>query len=116
MTMDQNQEETRPRDKLDRALDAIDRLHESKALNDDVFNKCLVSLAYEYLQVEEVQFALVILNRVPALYYEKIQLAQMEDDPLYNKLVIYLAYKLIQVGVVDSPEGLFKATQPIARA
>lgn len=108
--------EPRPRDKVDGALDAVEKIRAANAMADDVYHKCLVSLAYEYILVDETEVALVLLNRPGTEYYEKVQSKQMEEDELYRQLVVLLAYKLIQAGLVEGSDSLYPATMPAARA
>lgn len=108
--------ETRPRDKIDTALETVEKIHNFGAMADDVFFKCLTSLAYEYVMVEELDIGLMLLNRCGGDYFKDVQPKQMDEDEKYRELVIRLAYKLIQFGVVDGSELLTVATQAAAKA
>jgi len=108
--------EPRPRDKIDEALKVVEALKASGALGDGAYFKCLVSLAYEYILVEEDQFALVLISKAPVEYYKTVQPQQMEEDPMYGDLVVLLAYKLVQMGVVDGSDDLYPPTMGPANA
>jgi len=83
---------------------------------DDSYHKCLVSLAYEYFRAGEDQVGLIILNRIPASYYETVQYQQMLDDASYRDLVLLLVYRMIQMGVVQGADDLYVPNQAPAQA
>lgn len=106
----------RKKNELDDALRMVEEMHKTGALDDSVWAKCLVSLAYEYILVEEDQFALVLISKAPVEYYKTVQPQQMEEDPMYGDLVVLLAYKLVQMGVVDGSDDLYPPTMSPANA
>lgn len=85
-------------------------------MGDDVYHKCIVSLAYEYICADLQQEGLVQLSRVPVAYYQDVQLRHMQEDSMYAELVVLLSYKLIQMGIVDGSETLVVPTMAPARA
>lgn len=106
----------RSREKVDEALLLIESIRAAGAMGDDVYHKCLVSLAYEYTLVDEDEEALILIVKVPTSYYESVQFEQMEADSLYQDTVVRLAYKLIQMGVVEGSDKLYVPTMPKASA
>lgn len=106
----------RPRDEVDKALKMIEEMYKTKAFSDNVYYKCLVSLAYEYCMAEEDQLALVLLAKAPPEYYKVVQPQQMEADAQYRDLVILLAYRMVQMGVVDGADEVHVPTMPAGLA
>lgn len=108
---------TRTKDEVEVALKQIEAIKKTPgAMSDEVYHKCLVSLAYEFICADEQQAGLVQLSRVPIGYYQDVQLKQMREDKMYAELVVLLSYKLIQMGVVDGSDKLFVPTMPLAEA
>jgi len=108
--------ERRPRDQVDEALRLIEEIRASGTLSDGSYFKCLVSLAYEYVLVDEDQLALVLISKAPPEYYRVTQPQQMEVDSMYRDLVVFLAYELIQMGVIDDDTPTLAPTMAPAQA
>lgn len=106
----------RPKDQVEQALKTVDQIHDSGAMPDDVYYKCLVSLAYEYIQADDHQAGLVLISKCPPSYFQDVQPGQMQEDGLYRDVVVLLAYKLIQLGVVTGDVDLYAPTQAGAQA
>lgn len=107
---------TRPKDEIDKAVALMEQIRKSGAMGPDVYHKCIVGLAYEYIMADQQQEGLIQLSRVPESYYRDVQLKQMQEDKLYAETVILLSYRLIQMGVVDGSEDLYVPTMALARA
>lgn len=109
---------TKPRNRgeVDQALAVVENIYKTGTMSPDVWAKCIVSLAYEYMCADQQQEALVQLNRVPPSYYKDVQYKHMKDDTMYAELVVLLSYRLIQMGVVEGSEELIEPTMPPARA
>lgn len=103
-------------EEIDAALKTVEDIYKSEAMTREVYHKCLVSLAYEYILADAQQQGLVQLARVPASYFEDYQLPQMREDKMYAELVVLLSYKLIQMGVVDGADEVVAPTMAPARA
>jgi hypothetical protein len=106
----------RTKPEVDAALLMIEKIKASGTMGEDVYHKCIVSLAYEYICADEQQEGLVQLARVPPSYYENVQLRQAREDKGYADLVVLLSYKLIQMGVVEGSEKIYVPTMAPARA
>jgi hypothetical protein len=106
----------RKKDEIDTALAMIEKIFKSGAMEHQVYHKCLVSLAYEYILADAGQEGLIQLSRVPASYFKDYQLAQMKEDGMYSDLVVLLSYRLIQMGVVDGSDEVVVPTMAMARA
>ena len=110
------QPKLRSREEVDSALKTIEEIKKQGVMSDDVYHKCLVSLAFEYACADQQQECLVQLARVPASYYKDVQLKHMREDSMYRDLVVLLSYKLIQMGVVDGSEEIKGPMMAPARA
>ena len=110
------QPKLRTKEEIDSALKTIEEIRKQGIMGDDVYHKCIVSLAYEYACADQQQECLVQLTRVPPSYYKDVQLQHMKDDSMYRDLVVLLSYKLIQMGVVDGSEEIVVPTMAPARA
>lgn len=106
----------RKKEEVDGALATIEKIFKSGAMESQVYYKCLVSLAYEYILADAGQEGLIQLSRVPPAYFKDYQLAQMKADSMYSDLVVLLSYKLIQMGVVDGSDEVVVPTMTQARA
>lgn len=82
-------------------LVTVRQMHNSGQLSDDLFHKCLVSAAYEFILAGEQEKGLRLINEPPTSYYRDVQLAQMREDQMYAQLVVVLGYKLMQMGLVE---------------
>jgi len=106
----------RSKDEVDVALKVVEDLFRAGSLEEAVYYKLIVSLAYEYFCCDEQQEALVHISRVPAAYFELHQLDQMRQDGMYAELVVLLSYKMIQAGVMEGSDDLIQPTMPVANA
>lgn len=106
----------RKKDEIDTALATVEKIYKTESMERQVYHKCLVSLAYEYLMADAPQEGLIQLSRVPAAYFKDFQLDQMREDSMYRDLVVLLSYKLIQMGVVDGADEVVVPTMAPARA
>src|SRR4051812_16870084 len=97
----------RRKEEIDASLKMIEEMHK-QVMSDDVYHKCVVSLAYEYLMAGEQQEGLRQIMRVPVGYYQDVQLKQMRDDEMYRDLVVLLSYRLIQLGVVEGADRVIE--------
>lgn len=106
----------RSKEEVDKALQVVEQLRKTEVMGQDVYHKCLVSIAYEYVMADLLEEGLMQLSRVPADYYRDVQPRHMEDDSMYRDLVVILAYRLIQAGVVENSDPVSTPTMPMARA
>ena len=106
----------RVKEQVEAAVKQMDMMYEQGAMGAEVYYKCLVSLAYEYVCCDELQMGLIQLARVPASYFQDVQLRQMREDGMYRDLVVLLSYKLIQMGIIEGSEELITPTMPLANA
>lgn len=106
----------RKKDEIDGALATIEKINKSGAMERQVYHKCLVSLAYEYILADATQEGLIQLSRVPPAYFKDYQLDQMREDSMYSDLVVLLSYRLIQMGVVDGSDEVVVPTMAQAQA
>lgn len=106
---------------IEEALLAIKTMVREEAITPDIYFKGLVSLAYEYVLLNDASAATDLLNLVPVEYFLGVQDKQMEDDPVYAEVSVKLAKYLIDAGLVDQEpeepeEEQFTFTQKPANA
>jgi len=106
----------RTKEHIDHSLKVVENLKAQKVMADDVYYKCIVSLAYEYLLDGAQQEGLQQLMRVPISYYKEVQPKQMKEDHMYRDLVVLLSFKLIQLGVVEGADEVAVPNMGEARA
>lgn len=80
------------------AIEALEGLRADKTIDDDIYHKGVVAIAFEYADAEEMDIALGMLVKVPKAYYADVQLGQMCADPLYSEVVVRLARLLVLAG------------------
>lgn len=89
------------RTQCEASLAALDELWRSGVLEDAIYFKAKVAIAYEYVVGEAMNDAVDILVAIPASYYRDHQLAQMREDPKYSELVVYIAKQLLATGTLS---------------
>lgn len=106
----------RSKDEVDLAFRQVVKMHMDGSMPTDVYYKCLICLAYEYIQNDDHQIAIILIHKCPPEYFEKVQPDQVKEDKAYADVVTLLAYKLIQMGLVDGDVPLYSPTQAKALA
>jgi hypothetical protein len=106
----------RKKEEIEGALQMVNQMRASAAMEIDSWAKCLVSLCYEFTLIQEDMTALRLLASIPVDYFKFSQINQMKEDSMYRDLVVLLSYKLIQMGVVEGSECLNEINMPEARA
>jgi hypothetical protein len=82
-------------------LKTIQEMKDNGALDEDLYCKCLVELAYAFLKKGEFDDCVQTVGKCNPKYFGDKQLEHMIEDQVYREIVIYLAYKFVQLGVVE---------------
>lgn len=75
------------------------------SIEEPVFYKSLVGLAYEFTQIDCLDEALFLLNSIPAGYFADTMGKQMAEDPNFKVVSAVLAKRLQQEGLVGHKES-----------
>lgn len=78
----------------------VEEMYRMGAMPQEAYHKCMVSLAAEYLEHDDLDRCLELLNKCPPSYYMETQPQQADEDSMFAEVVIKMAYKLVKMGVV----------------
>lgn len=107
--------EANARTRLEEMQAALINMRANRSIDDSVYFKGLLSLAYEYAVADDLHVATHIVNECGVDYFGNAMAKQMQDDSAYRTVVYGLAQKLVEVGVVildDEPEYVLTTSKP----
>jgi hypothetical protein len=85
---------------IDDQVAAVTRLHREGQIDDNVFHKCMVAIAYEYAVRDEPLRAAGIIQSIPVEYFREVQMKQMQEDPSYCLVAFACAQRLVADGII----------------
>jgi hypothetical protein len=88
--------------KLKIDIQAIEDMKNNHVLDEDLYCKCMVEMAYNLFREGDVDGCLHAINKCNPSYFNDKQLVHMQEDIVYKNIVIYLACKFIQIGLVET--------------
>lgn len=92
------------------------QLRAERVIDDNLYFKCLVSLAYEYAENQENEQCARLLFQCPPDYFSQVLPRQVQEDKLYRDCVIRLTYNLIRAGYIEFAKDPLELIQPTAKA
>lgn len=87
--------------KIAESLLGIKRLRDSGQMTVALYNKCAISLAYEFANAGEVSRATAALQTIPLDHLRDVLPKDMADDPEFCEKALELARYLIKAGVAS---------------
>lgn len=101
-------------------LASVESMKTKGQLGDEDYFKCLVSLAWEFLNCggQGERRAYSLLNKVGPDYFLPggVCTKQGLEDAAYGVLLVKMAFKLLQYGLVGGDENIYGATQKPGQA
>lgn len=101
---------------LDRAVKDFETLHADGVIDDNLYFKCLVSLAYEYSENQELEQSARLVFTCPPEYYQSVLPIQVREDKQYRDCVIRLTYYLVKAGYIEFEKEPLELFTPTAKA
>lgn len=99
---------------LEAALKSIETAWIYQDVPNEIYYKILIEIASDFAALLiDLERALVLVNRIPAEYFDSIIHEQMAADHLFAEAAIELAYKFQQLLL---QEETYTANQPAAEA
>lgn len=86
--------------KLQEQYQAVAGLYRAGQIDENTYYKCLVCLAFEYGQDDQVHRAAAIIQGIPLAYFRDSQPKQMQEDHQYAVCAYTLALRLVRGGIV----------------
>lgn len=87
--------------KIAESLLGIKRMRDSGQMTVALYNKCAISLAYEFANAGEVARAAAALQTVPLDHLRETLPQDMTEDPAFCEKALELARLLIKAGVAS---------------
>jgi hypothetical protein len=82
-------------------LVAVQQLRRDEKIDENVYHKCMVAIAYEYAVRDEGLRAAALIQTIPIEYFRNVQPQQMRDDPAFCTIAFVTAMKLVKDGFVE---------------
>ena len=86
-------------DYIDKVYDDVKDLFQNGSLEKDIFYKCLISLAFEYLCISDMSNCVHLIAECDTHYINVVMSEQMDEDPKFKSLVIKLVDVLDRSGL-----------------
>lgn len=94
----------------------VEELFDLKAIDEAVYCKCMVSLAFEFSENQELDACMQLLHRCTPAYYKEPLNTQMTEDGMFRDCVIRMVYNLIRAGYIEFEKDPLELLTPTARA
>lgn len=72
--------------KIDKLLEAINKMYKENDLDESSYNKMIMSLSYEYASNMMFEDAYILLGTINSHYFENNLLFHLKDDPAFYDL------------------------------
>lgn len=93
-------------DYIDKVYDDLKTLYLEDGLQDSLYFKGLITLAYEYIILADISNCVHLISECDSYYLNNILETQMEEDPKFKEVVIKLVDILEKAGIpLDSIES-----------
>lgn len=109
-------EPARTNSSIEKASRDIEQLYHDNAIDSGLYAKCIVSLAYEYMENQEPDLALELLLRCGPKYYKDAIVKHMAEDSMFRDCVIRLTYNLVRAGYIQFETDPLETITPTAKA
>lgn len=103
-------------DSVNKAVVDLDELYCKKLFEEDIYFKCILGLAYEYMVLHEGEKALSLIFRCEPDYFKGAIQTQMEQDPLFRDVIIVLTHSLSKAGYLELESDAEAMLKPVAEA
>ncbi len=84
------------------AIWAVRDLWTAGNIDDNIYHKCMVGIAYEFVVDEEIDTGVAMLMEIPLSYYESVQPQQLVEDQEYAQICITIARHLALGGYLSN--------------
>lgn len=86
-------------------------LRRTMSIDNNSYYKCLVCLSFEYINGDDINYGLFLLNQCPPVYFKEVQFRQMKEDAMYSDTVVRLAALVQRRGLVEYISDSLTPTQ-----